>query len=361
MRIVGAWHRPSVLFSATRIARDWPPSSAIATGRRSTFSGPGSFSCRPTGCRCWRWRGRAGASRPSVWRWQQRFAEQGVDRAVARQDAQAWQSAVAGGDRGQGPGAARAASRPESDPLDGPHGRQGRRRQPARGAAHLGGAPPPAPPHPHLQEVQRPGVRRKGRGHRRPLHEPARPCRRRVDRREKPNPGARPHPARPAAEARQMRHHDPRLQAQRHDHPVRRPQRPRRHRRRPVHAEPHPPGIHQVPQRRRARRPGPARSSTPSPTTTPPTSIPRSRSGSPIIRAGSSISPPPPHPGSTPSKASSPSSPADASDAASSNPSPTSKTPSAATSASTTDPQTVRLDQTSRRHPRQAQPPACSF
>jgi transposase len=45
------------------------------------------------------------------------------------------------------------------------------------------------------------------------------------------------------------------------------------------------------------------------------------------------------HPGSTPSKASSQSSPADKSDVASSNLSPTSKTPSAATSESTTNPQ----------------------
>jgi len=66
---------------------------------------------------------------------------------------------------------------------------------------------------------------------------------------------------------------------------------------------------------------------------------PKSGSGSPITRAGSSISPRPPHPGSTPSKASSRPSPAGVSDAASSNPSPTSKTPSAATSASTTNPQ----------------------
>ncbi len=62
-------------------------------------------------------------------------------------------------------------------------------------------------------------------------------------------------------------------------------------------------------------------------------------SGSPIIRAECSISPRPPHPGSTPSRASFQSSPAGKSGAASSNLSPTSKRPSAATSESTTDPQ----------------------
>src|ERR1700677_414456 len=79
------------------------------------------------------------------------------------------------------------------------------------------------------------------------------------------------------------------------------------------------------------------RSSTPSPTTMPPTNIPRSFDGSPIIPVGPSISPQPPLPGSTLSKASSPSSPAGASDAASSHPSPISRRLSAAISSSTTD------------------------
>src|SRR5215204_4523148 len=43
-----------------------------------------------------------------------------------------------------------------------------------------------------------------------------------VDRREEPDPGARPHATRLADEARPSRHHDARLQAQRHDHAVRR-------------------------------------------------------------------------------------------------------------------------------------------
>src|SRR5436189_267940 len=47
------------------------------------------------------------------------------------------------------------------------------------------------------------------------------------------DPGARPHPARPAPEEGPRRHHDPRLQAPWHHHAVRRPQHPRRHRPRP--------------------------------------------------------------------------------------------------------------------------------
>ena len=76
--------------------------------------------------------------------------------------------------------------------------------------------------------------------------------------------------------------------------------------------------------------------STPSPTTTPPTSIPRCWPGSPAIRAGPFISPRHRPPGSTPSRASSPRSPAGASNAASSTLSLTSRPPSTATSKSTT-------------------------
>ena len=72
----------------------------------------------------------------------------------------------------------------------------------------------------------------------------------------RPDPGVRSHPARAADEERPGRHHDPRLQAQRHDDPVRRAQRARRVGHRPVHAAPPPPGIHPLPQPHRARRPG---------------------------------------------------------------------------------------------------------
>ena len=63
-----------------------------------------------------------------------------------------------------------------------------------------------------------------------------------------------------------------------------------------------------------------------------PTSIPRSKPGSPAIRAGCSTSPQPRAPGSTPSRTSSPRSPESASSAASSAPSPISRPPSIAIS-----------------------------
>ena len=53
----------------------------------------------------------------------------------------------------------------------------------------------------------------------------------------------------PAAEARQVRHDDPRLQAQRHDDAVCRPRRARRQGCRPLHVAPPASGFHQVPQR----------------------------------------------------------------------------------------------------------------
>ena len=83
--------------------------------------------------------------------------------------------------------------------------------------------------------------------------------RRPVDRREVPDPGARSHPARPAAEARQMRNDHPRLQTQRHHHAVRRSQHSRRHGDRPMHAKTSSPGVHPLSQCRRARGAGQAR------------------------------------------------------------------------------------------------------
>ena len=58
-----------------------------------------------------------------------------------------------------------------------------------------------------------------------------------------------------------------------------RAQRPRRRRHRPQHAATSPSGVHPLPRRDRAPSAGPARSSTSSSTTTPPTSIPRSAPG----------------------------------------------------------------------------------
>ena len=126
------------------------------------------------------------------------------------------------------------------------------------GAADLARARAAAAPGQGLQALQRPALRREAARHRRAVRRPAGACHRALGRREVADPGARPDPARAADEEGPAGDHDPRLQAQRHHHPVRRAQRARRLGDRPVHAAPPPPGIHPLPQPDRARRARPA-------------------------------------------------------------------------------------------------------
>jgi hypothetical protein len=77
--------------------------------------------------------------------------------------------------------------------------------------------------------------------------------------------------------------------------------------------------------------------------------------------AGSFTSPRPPRPGSMPSKASSRPSPEGASDMASSNPSPSRRCHPPLHQRAQSSPKTIHLDQTGRRHLRQTHPPPCIF
>src|SRR6516165_2523205 len=86
-----------------------------------------------------------------------------------------------------------------------------------------------------------------------PLCRSAGPCRGPQHRREKPNPSARPHPARAANEEGALRHDDPRLQAPRHHHPVRRPRHPRRQGHRALYAAPPASGVHPFSQQDQPR------------------------------------------------------------------------------------------------------------
>ena len=95
--------------------------------------------------------------------------------------------------------------------------------------AHLDGAGLEAAPGQALQGIARSQVCREARRHRRSVHVPARARAGAVLRREEPGAGTRSHPAGSADEARPCRHHDPRLQAQRHHHAVCRDEYPRRH------------------------------------------------------------------------------------------------------------------------------------
>ena len=95
-------------------------------------------------------------------------------------------------------------------------------------AKNLAGARPEAAPGRDLQAVARSALRGQAERRRRPLPRSAGACAGAVRRREEPDPGARPHPAGTADEEGPCRHDDPRLQAPRHDHAVRRAQRARR-------------------------------------------------------------------------------------------------------------------------------------
>ena len=108
--------------------------------------------------------------------------------------------------RDRPPDAGTAAAR--SDPLDGSRDGQGGRRCGLDGASDLKGARPQSAPLAQLQAGERPGVRREAHRDRRPLCHSAGPCGGAVVRREVANPGARPHPARPADEEGPRRHHD---------------------------------------------------------------------------------------------------------------------------------------------------------
>ena len=82
-----------------------------------------------------------------------------------------------------------------------------------------------AAPVPDLQGEQRPPLRREAGRRRRPLPRPAGARPGALRRREEPDPGAGPHPEEPADLSRPVRDDDPRLQAERHDHAVRRARR----------------------------------------------------------------------------------------------------------------------------------------
>src|SRR4051794_38829083 len=148
----------------------------------------------------------------------------------------------------------RAAAR--GGPLDRERHGRGGRDQHQLGAADLARPQAAAAPGADLQAVQGPGVRRQAARHRRALPRPAGARGRPVRRREAPDPGPRPHPARAAREAGPVRDRDPRLRAERDHDPVRGPERARRDGGRPVHAAPPPPGVPALPERGRGGRAG---------------------------------------------------------------------------------------------------------
>src|SRR3982074_176294 len=89
---------------------------------------------------------RSGKSKPVVWTWQARFMAEGRRRAVARQDAQAWQAPAAAQHRSAGSRFGLGAAAGREHPLDGPGTCQGGRSEPAFGATHPRSSPTRAAP-----------------------------------------------------------------------------------------------------------------------------------------------------------------------------------------------------------------------
>jgi transposase len=127
--------------------------------------------------------GRAGVSRPAVWRWQRRYAEAGVA-GLLRDKTRA---------PGKQPVAIETVNKVLALTCGDPPGEMthwtgramaNRRPGAAHGRAYLARQPPAAASLAHLQALHRSGSRREGRRYRRSLHASAGPCRGALDRRE---------------------------------------------------------------------------------------------------------------------------------------------------------------------------------
>ena len=179
---------------------------------------------------------RAQISRPAVWRWQQRFAEAGVDGLVRDKTRKP----------GKPPTPEAIVRRVVALTCGEPPGE----------ATHWTGRMMAKATGLSLRTVQRIWAAHRLQPHRlrsfkrsrdpefitkladivgSVLGTPA-PCGRALGRRKEPDPGPGPHAAGAAAQARQGRDDDPRLCPPRHHHAVRRAQRPGRHGARPLHA-----------------------------------------------------------------------------------------------------------------------------
>src|SRR6266576_2265029 len=162
---------------------------------------------------------RASVSRPAVWRWQRRYAEEGVDGLLH--------------DKTRPPGTAPVPMTTVAKVLALTCA------EPPGETTHWTGRAMAAAVGLSLRTIQR-----IWEAHR------LQPHRLRTFKRSKD-----PAFAEKVAQTRQVRDHDTRLQAPRHDHPVRRLQRARRRGARSLHAEAYPSRVHPLPQRRRTRGP----------------------------------------------------------------------------------------------------------
>ncbi len=132
--------------------------------------------------------------------------------------------------------------------------------QPSHGPADLGAPQPQAAFGQDLQAQPRSAVCRPVDGCGGVVSESARQVPGVVRGREEPNPGARPHATRAAAQAGPLRHAHARRQTQRDDDPVRGTQHARRPGHRRLYAPPSASRVHSLPDAHRPRHPGRPRS-----------------------------------------------------------------------------------------------------
>src|SRR3954469_16488293 len=112
---------------------------------------------------------RTGKSKTCVWRWQERFAAEGVDGLLRDKTRPPRVPPLGQEVIGPGGGADRDRAAARGDPLDRSRDGQGGRRQRLLGPAHLAGARLGAAPRPPLQALERSRVRAEAARHRRPL------------------------------------------------------------------------------------------------------------------------------------------------------------------------------------------------
>src|SRR5208337_606779 len=185
--------------------------------------------------------GRTGKSKPCVWRWQERYVAEGVEGLLRDKTRPARKKPLAAEVK------LRVLTKTANEmPANATHWSV--RTMANERAAHLGRGGLEAAFDAQIQAVQRSEVRRKGHRRRRPLHEPAGQGAGALRRREKPDPGARPHATGPAYEEGPCGHNDTRLQAQRHNNAVRRARCEDRRRHRRMFAAPSRQRIHPVPE-----------------------------------------------------------------------------------------------------------------
>src|ERR1700746_3960420 len=113
---------------------------------------------------------RVGVSRPTVWRWQQRYAEAGVDGLLRDKSRKPGKTPIAA------PTTARVVALTCTTPPNQATHWTGRHFA-ALGATHLASLPTAATPHPYLQTLARSELCRQACRHRRPLCRSPGPCR----------------------------------------------------------------------------------------------------------------------------------------------------------------------------------------